>query len=117
MEGLDIYAGDEACYLIASSQGNDGYVVCSLHSDHQLLKFLIEEDDIPGVDGTSENDGLAVTSKPLPGYRAGLLIVQDGCNEPDLRNFKGVDWQKIQALLCRLTFASPVYLRLPRDDA
>jgi 3-phytase len=117
VEGLDIYAGDEARYLIASSQGDDGYVVCSLPSGHQLLKFRIEEDDISGVDGTSETDGLAVTSKPLPGYPAGLLIVQDGFNEPDLQNFKGVDWQKIQALLCRLTVASPVYLRLTRDDA
>ena len=99
VEGLDIYHGADDRYLVASSQGDNSYVVYSLPAGEKLLKFRIADDPDSGIDGTEETDGLAVTSAALPGYPLGLLVVQDGANVPARQNFKGVDWQKIQALL------------------
>lgn len=99
VEGLDIYHGTGARYLIASSQGDNSYVVYALPGGEQLLKFRIADDPDSGIDGTEETDGLAVTSAALPGYPLGILVVQDGANIPARQNFKGVDWQKIHALL------------------
>jgi len=101
VEGLDIYhrsrQGDR--YLIASSQGDNSYVVYAIPGGQQLLKFRIADDPAAGIDGTEDTDGIAVTSSPLPGYPEGILVVQDGANVPKRQNFKGVDWRKIQALL------------------
>jgi len=54
------------------------------------------------VDGTSETDGLDVTSAPLgAAYPAGLFVAQDGLNtDPDERqNFKLVSWADIAAAM------------------
>ena len=101
VEGLDIYHRGEAGgrYLIASSQGDNSYLVYGLPGGERLLKFRIVGDRGAGIDGTEDTDGIAVTSEPLPGYPEGILVVQDGYNDPKPQNFKGVDWRKIQALL------------------
>ncbi len=103
VEGLDIYRsagiGGEVRYLIASSQGDNSYVVYALPEVKRLLKFRIVDHPSAGVDGTEETDGIAVTSAALPGYPEGILVVQDGANVPGRQNFKGVDWRKIQALI------------------
>jgi 3-phytase len=103
VEGLDIYHRRDAeagsRYLVASSQGDNSYLIYAIPGGEQLLKFRIVDDADAGIDGSEETDGLAVTSAALPGYPAGILVVQDGANVPERQNFKGVDWRKIQALL------------------
>ncbi len=103
VEGLDIYhpAGTNPGerLLVASSQGDNTYLVYRIPGGEQLLKFRLEAAPETGIDGTEETDGLAVTSAPLPGYPEGILVVQDGANAPARQNFKGVDWRKIQALI------------------
>ncbi|WP_143871402.1 phytase [Catenovulum sediminis] len=101
VEGLSIYHGAEK-YLIASSQGNDSYVVFSLEDKKVVTRFKITADPQKGVDGASETDGLAVTSANLGGqYTQGLLVVQDGRNVMPVQpqNFKLVAWQNIQQLI------------------
>jgi 3-phytase len=103
VEGLDIYYGEDRRYLVASSQGDDSFVVYSLPGNERLLKFRIAADHEGGIDGASETDGLSVNPEPLPGYPAGVLVVQDGYNVApgENQNFKIVDWQKVQALIDR----------------
>ncbi|MFM9597633.1 phytase, partial [Streptomyces scabiei] len=84
-----------ASYLVASSQGNDSFVVYGLWGDYPILaNFRIDMDLSGGIDGVSETDGLTVTSAALPGYPQGVLIVQDGRNRlpQQPQNFKVVDW-------------------------
>lgn len=99
VEGLDIYYGDQRL-LVASSQGDDSFVVYRLPGGEPLAKFRIGPSDDLSVDGAIETDGVAVTAKPVAGHPAGLLVVQDGRNRrpPANQNFKLVDWREIRAL-------------------
>ena len=107
IEGLAIYhKSDVDRYLIASSQGNYTYAVFDLSEDNNyLLSFRIEDNDINGVDGAEETDGLDVFSTYISqDFPLGMLIVQDGYNrDPNgalqAQNFKYIDWRKIDALL------------------
>ena len=66
-----------------------------------MLKFSVTADADIGVDGAEETDGVAVTSRALPGYPRGLLVVQDGFNRMpnETQNFKAVDWRRVEALI------------------
>jgi 3-phytase len=101
VEGLDIYRDGETAWLIVSSQGDDSYVIYPLPEGRAPVKFRIAADIAAGIDGASETDGLAVSSRPIAGYPSGLLVVQDGRNRApvEAQNFKLVDWRKIAALL------------------
>jgi 3-phytase len=101
VEGLDIYQGDSQRLLVASSQGDNTYVLYRLPEGAPLAKFRIFDAPGDGIDGSEDTDGVAVTNQPLPGYPRGILVVQDGFNrKPRARqNFKGVDWRKIEALI------------------
>lgn len=101
VEGLDIYREPEASYLIASSQGDNSYVIYRLPDVLPVVRFHIHDNRQLGIDGTSDTDGIAVTSKPLPGFPKGVLVVQDGYNVTLFRNqnFKVVDWQDVAALI------------------
>jgi 3-phytase len=100
VEGLDIYYGSERL-LIASSQGDNAYVLYRLPDRTPLTKFRITGNELRGVDGVTETDGVAVTALPLRGFPAGLLVVQDGHNREPMenQNFKLVDWRQVQDLL------------------
>tara|TARA_R110002167_G_C12699380_1_gene653234 strand:+ start:4716 stop:6275 length:1560 start_codon:yes stop_codon:yes gene_type:complete len=100
VEGLDIYYGEQQ-YLIASSQGDDSYVVYQLAPWKMLSKFRIGPNTETGIDGASETDGLAVSAQAIAGYPKGILVVQDGRNRSPAgnQNFKLIDWQKINTLL------------------
>lgn len=100
VEGLDIYYGEKN-YLIASSQGDDSYVVYQLAPWKMLSKFRIGANSDLGLDGASETDGLAVTANPIAGYPNGILVVQDGRNMSPAanQNFKIINWQKVDKLL------------------
>ncbi|MEL7187193.1 MAG: phytase [Pseudomonadota bacterium] len=97
VEGLDLYEARGEKYLIASSQGDNTYVRYPLSSPGEPVKFEIGANWRDSIDGASETDGLAVYSKPLPGYPAGILVVQDGHNvlPAENQNFKIVDLRAI----------------------
>ncbi|WAJ71852.1 phytase [Catenovulum adriaticum] len=102
VEGLSVYHSEtknEANYLIASSQGNDSYLVFDLNTNKVVTNFKIGAAPLIGIDGASETDGLAVISAPLgEQYPAGALIVQDGRNvmPAQPQNFKLVDWRNVR---------------------
>lgn len=104
VEGLTIYRrGRSGGYLLASSQGDDTFVAYSRTKNRYRATFAVGAGT--AADGSQESDGAAVTSTPLPGYPAGLLVVQDGANTPAVAegeeertntNFKYVAWRKVQ---------------------
>ncbi len=102
MEGL-AFAPGETPYLLASSQGDDSYVLYQGVAPYrQLLKFRVTTNSELGIDGSSETDGLDLTVRSLgPGFEQGALIVQDGRNRmPEQgQNLKYVPWQAILDLL------------------
>jgi len=93
VEGLAIAAGtDGAGYLVASSQGSGSYVLYERGGDNAFVgEFAIGAGD--GIDGTSDTDGIEVSTAALgPQFPDGLLVVQDGDNEGQNQNYKLVDW-------------------------
>ena len=96
VEGLTIYyADDKTGYLIASSQGDNTYAVYERQGDNKYLgSFKIVEGD--GIDGTSDTDGIDVTSVSLgENFPHGMFVVQDGNNKYGKQNFKCVPWESI----------------------
>jgi 3-phytase len=96
VEGLTIaYEPRGEGYLIASSQGNDTYVVYRRERDNQYVKtFRIV--DGGGIDGTSGTDGIDVTTANLgPAFPRGLFVAQDGHTDEGNQNFKLVPLQLI----------------------
>jgi 3-phytase len=104
VEGL-AFAPGEVPYLLASSQGDDSYVLYQGVAPYrQLLKFRVTTNPTLGIDGSSETDGLDLTVRSLgPGFEQGALIVQDGRNRmPEQgQNLKYVPWQAVLDLLQR----------------
>lgn len=97
VEGLALYHGADRTYLVASSQGDDSYVVYDTTSRRYEFSFQVG----PGstIDGASETDGLAIVANELPGFPAGLLVVQDGLNLMPRanQNFKYVSWADVES--------------------
>ena len=102
-EGLGLYQGQHASYLVVSSQGNNSYVVADATPPYRVRgAFRIGMNLALGIDGTSETDGLEVSATPLgAAFPQGVLIVQDGYKRlPDgAQNFKLVAWEDIAAAL------------------
>ena len=103
VEGLAIYHGKTASYLIASSQGNRSYVVLDALPPHKVRgAFRIGINAAAGIDGVSDTDGLDVSPVNFGGpYASGMLVVQDGYKRlPDgAQNFKYVPWSDIARTL------------------
>jgi 3-phytase len=100
VEGLAIYYGDDgAGYLVASNQGADSYALYERAGENRFIGiFHVVADDATGIDGSSETDGIDVSSAYLgPNFPNGIFVAQDGRNiTPDERqNFKLVPWQRI----------------------
>jgi 3-phytase len=96
VEGLAIAGYADGGVLIASSQGNDRYVVYRLDDGGYVATFTIEASG--EVDGVSGTDGLEVTTRPLgEPFDRGLLVVQDGRNDDDNQNFKLVPLRSLLA--------------------
>ncbi len=113
IEGLTLYYGPNGTgYLIASSQGDATYAVFSREGTNEYLgSFSIE--DLAGIDGAEETDGIDVVNVPLGDtFAQGLFVVQDGSNEPQVvfqdpeadgegevqnfnANFKFVPWENV----------------------
>ena len=103
VEGLALYHGPRASYIIASSQGNSSYVVLDALPPHKVRgAFRIGINAEAGIDAVSDTDGLEVSSSNFGGaYERGLLVVQDGYKRlPDgHQNFKLVAWRDIARAL------------------
>ncbi|MCL1076869.1 phytase [Parashewanella spongiae] len=101
VEGLALYRDDNETLLIASSQGNDSYMVYDTKPPFSVRgNFRIGANIDKDIDGSSETDGLAVTSSPVGdgAWGKGMIVVQDGRNRmPDsYQSFKWLPWAKIK---------------------
>ena len=105
VEGLTIYpAAAGEGYLIASSQGNNRFVVYERRPPNAYVaSFEIVADR--GIDEVSETDGIDVTGFPLgAAFPEGVFVAQDDSNPGANQNFKLVPWGVIaRAVTPRLT--------------
>ncbi|WP_051991727.1 phytase [Janthinobacterium lividum] len=107
VEGMAIYrkpgSKADSGYLIVSSQGDNSYVVLDAKAPYKVRgRFKVGFNLPAGIDGTSETDGLDVTSANLGGaYAQGMLVIQDGYKRlPDgPQNFKYVAWGDVAKAL------------------
>jgi len=105
IEGIDIaYAtADHGDILIISSQGDNSYVIAEAQEPYSILgKFKVTGNTKLGVDGSSETDGLAVSTHVFnDDYPEGLLVVQDGFNvmPTQNQNFKLISLKDILSKL------------------
>lgn len=104
IEGMALYKKDtKTGYLVVSSQGDNSYAVYRREGDNDYLgSFQISTNHALRIDGTSETDGLDVTSIAVgTRYPEGMLVVQDGynTNPRENQNFKYISWQDIKASL------------------
>ncbi|MQT96450.1 phytase [Pseudomonas helleri] len=103
IEGLALYQTEKDNYLVISSQGNDSYVVVDAEPPFALHgAFRVGVNAEAGIDGTSETDGLDVTSANLGGpWSKGMLVVQDGRKRmpEQAQNFKYIPWSEVAKAL------------------
>ena len=103
IEGLALYQGKNADYLVISSQGNDSYLVLDAQAPYAVRgAFRVGLNAERGIDGASETDGLEVTSANLGGlWNRGMLVVQDGRKRmPEgAQNYKYVPWAAVAEAL------------------
>ncbi len=98
VEGLAVAAeGDSnGGYLVASSQGDNSYALWRLSDEAFVGRFRIVDGK---VGGTQETDGIEVkTGDYGPAFPEGLMVVQDGDNQP-AQNFKLISWAQVKARL------------------
>jgi hypothetical protein len=96
VEGLTIYqTRDHGGYLIASSQGDDTFVVYRREPPNAyLLTFEIAAGN--GIDGVTSTDGIDVANLGLgDSFPGGLFVAQDNANPGGNQNFKLVSWDAI----------------------
>ena len=101
VEGLALWTGtDGTGYLIASAQAADRFVVYDRAPPH-APRGIFTVASANGVDAVTHTDGLDAVSAALPGYPAGLIVVQDDADggNPGKQNFKMVSFADIQAAL------------------
>ncbi len=98
VEGLALAPeGTTGGMLVASSQGDNAYVLFDLGTGMVRGRFRIEGG---AIDGTVDTDGIEM----VPGdfgarYPDGLFIAQDGNNLPDAQNFKYLSWRSVREAL------------------
>ncbi len=117
VEGLALYyAGGGAGYLLASSQGNDTYVVYERRPPHGfLLSFRIADNVALGLDGVSDTDGIDVMNLGLgSAFPGGVFVVQDGSNPGANQNFKLIPWPAIANAAVPALIVDPAYV--PQGD-
>lgn len=103
VEGVSLYTGANGeGYVVVSAQSKDRYVIYDRKPPHAYAGVIaITANGDGSVDAVSHTDGLDVSSAPLPGLPAGVLVVQDDANpvsEQD-QNFKIVDWREVEKAL------------------
>lgn len=100
VEGLALAPeGDDAGWLVVSSQGDNAYARYRLPDMTPAGRFRIAAGQF---DATEETDGIALDTRDFGAqYPQGLFIAQDGMNVPTSQNFKLVSWQDIMEALGR----------------
>lgn len=94
VEGLAIWRGPSGeKFLVASSQGDNAYAVYHLPAMKLAGRFRIAKGELGAAEETDGIDLAAGDFGPL--YPNGLLVAQDGLNQPYAQNFKLVSWQTI----------------------
>ncbi|MBK6426340.1 MAG: phytase [Blastocatellia bacterium] len=96
VEGISIAkTGPGRGFVIVSSQGNNTYAIFRREGENDYVRsFRIA--DGGGIDGTSDTDGIDVTTVGLGWkFRHGLLVVQDGTNDGSNQNFKYVRLDRV----------------------
>lgn len=95
VEGLALAAtGADGGFLFASSQGRDEYTIYTRTDNAYLATFSIDDGD--AIDGSSDTDGIDVTSASLGSqFPSGLFVAQDGKNQGAAQNFKLVPLEAI----------------------
>jgi 3-phytase len=96
VEGLAIYyTGAGGGYLIASSQGNDTFVIYQRGgSNAYVATFAIVAGN--RIDRVTHTDGIDISNVGLGGlFEQGVFVAQDGYNETSTNNYKLVRWQDI----------------------
>ncbi|WP_374570124.1 phytase [Phenylobacterium sp.] len=99
-EGLAIAAeGADGGYLVVSSQGDSAFTLYRLGDMAFVGRFLVTPGP-NGVDGTSETDGLEISTAGFgPDFPGGLVVAQDGDNSPEAQNFKLIAWDEVRKAL------------------
>ena len=98
VEGLAIYyAAKGTGYILASSQGNDSFLVYRREGANEyVMTFKIGAGR--GIDAVRDCDGIDVVSLALGDrFPQGLFVVQDGDNDGGNQNFKLVRWEEVAA--------------------
>jgi len=98
VEGLAIAAEGptNGGWLVASSQGDNAYALYRLSDERFVGRFRIAAGQFGA---TQETDGIEVITGDFgPAYPGGLMVVQDGDNQP-AQNFKLLGWDKVKAAL------------------
>lgn len=100
VEGLALAPeGDDAGWLVVSSQGDNAYARYRLPDLAPAGRFRIAAGQF---DATEETDGIALDTRDFGAqYPRGLFVAQDGMNLPASQNFKLVSWQDILLALGR----------------
>ena len=102
VEGMGLYHKGEKSYLVVSSQGNNSYALFTRDGSEFVGHFKVDINLDKNLDGSSETDGLEVSSAAFGDqYPQGLLVVQDGRNRmpSQTQNFKLVSWADIAETL------------------
>jgi 3-phytase len=102
VEGLTLYKdSDKTGYLIASSQGDDSFIVYTREGKNDFVaKFKIVRGD--KTDGAEDSDGIDVVNVDLgPSFPKGLFVAQNGSNDGKKQNFLMVPWEAV-AEPCKL---------------
>lgn len=100
IEGLAIYDGTDARYLVASAQGIHRVAIIPLDGEQVLPCAGLVEIAAGPTDGVSETDGLDVVATPLgPDYPQGMLVMMDDQNEDLQTNFKYISFADLKKAL------------------
>jgi 3-phytase len=96
VEGLALYyTNTGGGYLIASSQGNDTFVIYQRGGNNAYVAtFAIVAGN--GIDRVTHTDGIEVSNFGLGSpFDQGVFVAQDGYDESSTNNYKLVRWQDI----------------------
>jgi 3-phytase len=95
VEGVALYHARGGGYLLASSQGDDRFVVYErTGANAYVTTFRVEAGE--AIDGLEDTDGIDVVAAPLgPRFPEGLFVGQNGENGARNQSFLFVPWGEI----------------------
>ena len=100
-EGVALYKTSATeGYVVLSSQGDNKYNLYDRNAPYAFITSFQISDQDGGIDGTSETDGISVSSVNFGGeFSKGLMVAQDGYNYDDEelknQNFKIISFKEV----------------------